>query len=427
MQNNHYPSFALGVFILGCCLTPTLGSSRGDPSDASQPHPPLWKDHHNLLDATPRKFGLELEYLFPDAMANMDYKDRLKVAKEQIDKEMMKVESLSLSPRFQSVIVDDYFVAHKTGVISQEHLERWRIVPDASLVGPADGFELVSPVMTSKRDLLEELMTLLPVALEQKVQARLSETTDFHVHVDVSTASMDEIRSIYQTFLFFETALDAIQTPNHQGNENPYAQSNLLSFGEDSDLEEVFGNLDECTTVKCLFDTAQPFPNDGKVKQQRYYGLHYSVKGSVDNAIKTMEFRGRHGSLDPVDVYLWVNLCVGLVENAIQDIDMAHSLLRMVYEESVDPEQPHYGSLSQLFSFVFSEDEWYPGHILEYYQTKQQQLAEEALMEGSTSIYTKPIRGLKKFIDPCPQRDFFEELICLLTRILEELFARIFG
>jgi hypothetical protein len=189
----------------------------------------------------------------------------------------------------------------------------FKLVPDASLKGPAGGFAVVSPRLANlpRNTILQEVATVVQTITIAGLGIPLFESTDLHVHVEAYQWTVDEIRDQYKNFIYFERALDKMQPFNHQESNNPYAKSIRNLF---SSVTEAYERLDRCSTIDCLKRVAQPGTTHDEI---RSYKLNL-VRHSEEDETYTFEFRGHHNSLDPKAVQMWLLATQNMVNGSFK-------------------------------------------------------------------------------------------------------------
>jgi len=237
---------------------------------------------HSQSQRLPLKFGAEFEFIFPDSSLSVPDDDKIK----QIN---WHLQNHGITPgQFF-----DYDAAHIKGATS-----KWKIVPDESLT---NGFELVSPPIND----VGQVRAALDAMAEYGAQ--LSAESDFHVHVDVSNRSVEEVRNVLKNFVMFESTMDQSQPPNHQGNSNVWMQSNAGHFPHP---EVAYTAFDLCDTLHCLYQASQPMTGLGSRVHKLNLAEH---KDSV-----TLEFRGHHGTVDANTAVNWIKLVNMFVRNSFE-------------------------------------------------------------------------------------------------------------
>jgi hypothetical protein len=382
--------------------------------DTAMEQPPsTFLDIMSLLppdEVFPLAYGVELEYSFPASLRHLPYADRLRKVQSLLGngKEEDDSSTTTTSIRFPATVWDDYYRAHDTAVDNDDStLQRWKIVPDASLIGPAAGFEMVSPIITpqvTKVEFFQELTRLLQLLGDNNkdgLGATVNESTDLHVHVNVSHMTVDQIRNIYKTAMWFGEAMDFLQPPNHRGSINPYAHSILLDSFQGS-FSHACTQLDQCTTIQCLVDTAQPV-NGGTVDERRYYKLNYAKHHEDSSSPSaTMEFRAHQSTLDVMTVQLWISVTVSLIHHAAAattntDLVFYKSLQELNASTSAnnDTLEKCRGSLEELISFTLPPS-WQEG-ALQLYHRRHDSMQEDIEQRGPTqSIYSKRVLSIRE-------------------------------
>jgi hypothetical protein len=286
------------------------------------------------------KFGIELEYIFPDeALERSD------------DQKILDLTSL-LAKHGVIGKFYDYEAAHKVGVTPH-----WKIVPDESLI---NGFEVVSPPIQD----LQQVRGVLNAMKEYG--AKLSETTDFHVHMDATGRSVEQIGNVLKNFVTFEGTMDTSQPLNHRGNSNVWMQSNSAHFISAAKAHAAF---DSCDSLTCLYATSQPATGLGP-------RVHKLNMAEHSDSI-SLEFRGHHGTLSAGEVVNWVRLLDMFVSNSFNGL----------VADPISSTWSHPERLSYLFKLLLNDDEQVKANFIHRILDQRA----KSLSTSAESIYNKPI------------------------------------
>ena len=190
---------------------------------------------------------------------------------------------------------------------------RWKIVTDNSLecnvsAPNCNVFELVSPILRS-----EEGISSIKHILHHFPSVRLNKSMGFHVHIDVGKYSVGDLVKIFQQFLKYEDAIDALMPRSRRtgSNEsNSYFKSNLemakQALGRSK--EGVMASLSRCSSLHDLAHIVNP-------SGQRYYKLN--MQNLIQGRQTTLEFRQHSSTADFDKVSAWVRFCIRLCENSV--------------------------------------------------------------------------------------------------------------
>jgi len=291
-------------------------------------------------DLLPLNFGTEFEYIFPDSALSLSDDEKIASLNAIMVKHGVKA-------RFY-----DYKASHEVGAVPQ-----WKIVPDESLV---NGFEVVSPPISD----LNQVRSVLNAMKDYGAQ--LSEVTDFHVHVDATGKSVEQIRNVLKNFIMFEAVMDATQPPNHQGNSNVWMQSNSAHFVNPATAYTAF---DECEDLACLYDTSQPATGLGP----RVHKLNLADHGDS----VTLEFRGHHGTLEASEVAAWVKMLNMFVQSSFGG----------KVAPLVTAALPAMDRMNVFFDLLLNSDDMVKENF--FHRIIDQQL--KSLTTSADSIYNKPV------------------------------------
>ena len=157
---------------------------------------------------------------------------------------------------------------------------KWQLVRDSSIKsqGSCVAIELVSRVLEfGKEDDMEEVCRALKVLRESN--AKVNESTGFHVHVGASDFSLDHFRNLVSNFVALEPFCDLVLAPCRRNSK--YCKSNFEALGR-MDALSVRRILSQCSNVDEVIRRSCP---------DRYFKLNLcSLKKHG-----TVEFRQHHG------------------------------------------------------------------------------------------------------------------------------------
>lgn len=243
------------------------------------------------------KFGIELEMSTPPHITPQD-----------------------ITTRLYNADIDIYNSTHSymEGRIHSE--DSWKLVPDGSILchihePDCHKFELVSPPLKSGAG-LSQIHTILKT-LDQNYRLMVNKSMGFHVHVDASQYSLDQLIRICQQFCKYEPVMDTFMPQSRRtGSEHSdkYFQSNAQVIESSSSWSSshdgiwtVHNRLGRCTDLESLADVM----NAGN---SRYYKLN--LQNLKTGRQPTLEFRQHSSTTDYHKVSAWVRFCLRFCENA---------------------------------------------------------------------------------------------------------------
>merc|ERR1712176_1236182 len=134
----------------------------------------------------------------------------------------------------------------------------------------------------------------------------INHTMGFHVHVNVSELTLDQLKKVCQNFCKYETALDSMMPPSRRGSENVYCKSNRQAvggrYGTNASIHQAIAS---CNSIGELGELVSP---------QKYYKLN--LRNIVERHQTTIEFRQHSGTCSNKKVKNWVRFCVAFVRNS---------------------------------------------------------------------------------------------------------------
>ena len=195
----------------------------------------------------------------------------------------------------------------------------WKLVNDSSLVCPislpdCNKFELVSPVLRAESGLCN--VAKVVSSLSSLTSVQVNKSMGFHVHIDVSGYSINDLIKICQSFVKYEKAIDSMMPKSRRTgsvHSNAYFNSNMKLAMEALKKEEE-GVLNSLGLSKDYHDLAEvmnpPIPRD-----RRYYKLN--LQNLVTNRQPTIEFRQHSATADYEKVDAWVRFVVRFCDNSV--------------------------------------------------------------------------------------------------------------
>jgi len=190
-------------------------------------------------------------------------------------------------------------------------LDRWKLVPDSSIqCSPStpgcSTFELVSPILQGGKG-LQEVSSILQALKD--VQRDVNRSTGFHVHMDVSSLSIDEMIKVCQNFIKYEFIMDHLQPPSRRSG-NEFARSNRGSVNEIADATTNRQRHDALASCNTIQDLVSLMNGAGT----KHYKLNLlNLQSGRQN---TIEFRQHSSTTNYKKVGAWVRFCAAFVKNS---------------------------------------------------------------------------------------------------------------
>ena len=262
----------------------------------------------------PYRFGVELELIVTNGKADgYSYK--------WLAQELTK---LGVPPMFEGY----------SHAVSTTH---WKIVPDASLSSNSQHdlcCELVSPILqpnqnsatttttTSTTAGLENMRFLLESV--RRLGIAINASCGFHVHVDASQFSLQQLQNIANGYCALERAFDCLVARDAQAhavnrctNRHEYCRSNRLAFQANSNKQR-WNRIVSTQSVRQLVELINP-------GQDRYRKLNFTNLISRRSGGKTIEFRQHGGVQELLAAEAWVRLILRFCQAAVSSSSSSSS------------------------------------------------------------------------------------------------------
>ena len=134
---------------------------------------------------------------------------------------------------------------------------------------------------------------------------RVNKSAAFHVHVDATDLSMEELRKICCQYVKYEEAFDLMVPRSRGGDNNQWAKSNRAAQQIVSD-RELFRKIQTRRRPAGLNDMLCP--------GDRYYKLNLR---RLTKESPTIEFRQHSGTSNFQKMQAWILLCLWFVDRSI--------------------------------------------------------------------------------------------------------------
>jgi hypothetical protein len=133
----------------------------------------------------------------------------------------------------------------------------------------------------------------------------------FHVHIDVSTLSIEQLIKVCQNFVKYEDVFDSLLPPSRRTKSpesNRFFQSNRDAIGYSSNSNrERHQALENCQgDITALASMMNP--------KGRYYKLN--LQNLSTQRQLTLEFRQHSATVNYQNVSAWIRLCAAFVRNS---------------------------------------------------------------------------------------------------------------
>ena len=236
----------------------------------------------------------------------------------------------------------------------------WELAHDSSIECNSDqqAFELVSPKLTLDSMGLTKLDAV--VSRSQSVLPGLCVNADagFHVHVDISDVSLDEIKRICAQFVKFEDVMDRFMPQSRRGNNNKYGLSNRYNkILHKLSNEECNERILSCSTLNELGNVMNPTTQDGNKRSSRYYKLN--LQNVIWNRQPTLEFRQHSGTHNSTKIAKWIQFLLEFVDSSIRQANPDN------FKNERNPEFKQ----KKLFQWLVTDK-----HVKKFYAVRAQEL-----------------------------------------------------
>jgi hypothetical protein len=250
-----------------------------------------------------------------------------------------------------AVHLRDNGVACKAEGYTKETTLHWKIVPDASIMCspgvPCEPIEIVSPKLTGGEGLTE-----IHKVLGLLVHPEVNKTTGFHVHIDATDFSLEQMKRIAQHYVKYEEAFDTLMPCSRRGDSNKYIQSNRQHMLANTTGYQpktnatLFQMISGCNTLDELRTVVNPASKGASDSSSRYY------KFNLCSPHNTIEFRQHSGTCSYAKISNWVRLTMQFVVHGATNTAASPQLGDGSTQDAPNPEQ----LLHELFK-VFEIDE----------------------------------------------------------------------
>jgi hypothetical protein len=192
----------------------------------------------------------------------------------------------------------------------KKQIDGWKLVHDGSIqcsrhYPDCSKFELVSPILRGGEGLNE--CNNIVKALNAYTSVSVNKSMGFHVHINVTGLSAQELGKVCQNFVKFEDAIDSFLPPSRRTNQSHFCKSNraaILPNGPNAARHQALGS---CKTIVELCDLMNP-------ADDRYYKLN--LTNLKTGRQPTIEFRQHSATCNYDKVAAWIRFCMAFVYNS---------------------------------------------------------------------------------------------------------------
>lgn len=215
-----------------------------------------------------------------------------------VEIETVGVSAFNMANKLNShgIHADDIGYSHLTS-------PNWKVVPDSSIGRRENSCEIVSPVLNKSDglDILAKVVEAMTADHPSTTKVRVNSKCGYHVHIDATHLSVEEIKKIVKRYMQFEEIIDSWMPRSRRGHNNSYCQSNKRMI---ENYSQIKNDLEEACTLYSL----------SYVFRTRYLKVNLESL----RRYKTIEFRHHHGSISQRALSFWVRFLFEFVAESIR-------------------------------------------------------------------------------------------------------------
>jgi len=187
----------------------------------------------------------------------------------------------------------------RKGLKVTENTSGWRIEFDASITGPSNRFEIISPILVGAEGLAEVRRACSALKF---LGAKTNKSCGLHVHVSTDKLRPNHLYSMLGRYAKWEKKIDKFVIPFRRESKNGATVSvnkdwrfALDCYENPEDRERLFRSNSDFAS----------FIESGHCKK-----LDFDSIWNTD----TVEFRHHHGTIEPREVSNWIQFCLNFTE-----------------------------------------------------------------------------------------------------------------
>ena len=196
------------------------------------------------------------------------------------------------------------------------------------------GIELVSPVCDFQRpDIWQAHLRGIWWVLDEKFNTSSTVQCSTHVHVSPSEGqwTLDQVKKVAKTALYFERSIDSLLPPERR--TNLWCQSNRWNTTSKSQpMSTLFSWIDAAVSIPhvaflmCIFSKDSDYGSAmGYTHDFAHHVFRWNFTPLSQGAKGTIEFRQPPGSSSAADTQLWITFTASFIQGAIQYADNLNS------------------------------------------------------------------------------------------------------
>lgn len=212
-----------------------------------------------------------------------------------------------------------------------EDYTEWSLIQEVTITNQMMqnkwGIELVSPICDFQRpDIWQAHLRGIWWVLDEKFNTSSTVQCSTHVHVSPSEGqrTLDQVKKVAKTALYFERSIDSLLPPERR--TNLWCQSNRWNTTSKSQsMSTLFSWIDAAASIPhvtflmCTFSKDSDYGSAmGYTHDFAHHVFRWNFTPLSQGAKGTIEFRQPPGSSSAADTQLWITFTASFIQGAIQ-------------------------------------------------------------------------------------------------------------